>query len=97
MGGLVIGALNGYFECLAGAVLAHDGEVLKFIGDGLLALTGGGAPAHLWHDFMLTAHSGLPARPLPGLNRETAPTPPATAGQPGFWGKLFGTASGQSG
>jgi len=61
------------------------------------AVTGGGAPAHLWHDFMLTAHSGLPARPLPGLNRETAPTPPATAGQPGFWGKLFGTASGQSG
>lgn len=34
----MIALLNGYFECLAGAVLAHDGEVLKFIGDGLLAV-----------------------------------------------------------
>ncbi|MCA8909202.1 MAG: adenylate/guanylate cyclase domain-containing protein [Rhodospirillaceae bacterium] len=29
--------LNAYFEALAGAVLAHGGEVLKFIGDGVLA------------------------------------------------------------
>ncbi|WP_439614380.1 adenylate/guanylate cyclase domain-containing protein [Reyranella sp.] len=34
----MIALLNGYFECLAGAVLGHDGEVLKFIGDGLLAV-----------------------------------------------------------
>ena len=34
----MIALLNGYFECLAGAVLAHEGEVLKFIGDGLLAV-----------------------------------------------------------
>ena len=34
----MIALLNAYFECLAGAVLAHDGEVLKFIGDGLLAV-----------------------------------------------------------
>lgn len=30
--------LNEYFGVLAGAVLAHGGEVLKFIGDGLLAV-----------------------------------------------------------
>lgn len=30
--------LNAYFERLAGAVLAQGGEVLKFIGDGLLAV-----------------------------------------------------------
>ena len=30
--------LNEYFEAMAGAVLAHGGEVLKFIGDGLLAI-----------------------------------------------------------
>jgi adenylate cyclase len=30
--------LNAYFERMAGAVLAHGGEVLKFIGDGLLAV-----------------------------------------------------------
>jgi adenylate cyclase len=29
---------NAYFERLVGAVLIHDGEVLKFIGDGLLAV-----------------------------------------------------------
>lgn len=30
--------LNAYFETLVGAVLAHGGEVLKFMGDGLLAV-----------------------------------------------------------
>lgn len=34
----VIGLLNVYFERFAGAVLAHGGEVLKFMGDGLLAV-----------------------------------------------------------
>lgn len=34
----MIAVLNVYFECLAGAVLDHGGEVLKFIGDGLLAV-----------------------------------------------------------
>ncbi len=34
----MIELLNAYFERLAGAVMAHDGEVLKFIGDGLLAV-----------------------------------------------------------
>jgi len=34
----MIELLNVYFEMLAGAVLAHGGEVLKFMGDGLLAV-----------------------------------------------------------
>jgi len=34
----VIALLNAYFERLAGAVLGHRGEILKFIGDGLLAV-----------------------------------------------------------
>jgi adenylate cyclase len=34
----VISLLNAYFECLAGAVLDAGGEVLKFMGDGLLAV-----------------------------------------------------------
>lgn len=34
----MIALLNAYFEQLAGAVIDHDGEVLKFIGDGLLAV-----------------------------------------------------------
>ena len=33
----MIALLNAYFERMAGAVLAEGGEVLKFIGDGLLA------------------------------------------------------------
>lgn len=34
----VLTVLNEYFGRLAGAVIAHDGEILKFIGDGLLAV-----------------------------------------------------------
>lgn len=30
--------LNEYLECMASAVIAHDGEVLKFIGDAMLAI-----------------------------------------------------------
>ncbi|MEM7319549.1 MAG: adenylate/guanylate cyclase domain-containing protein, partial [Pseudomonadota bacterium] len=33
-----LATLNRYFDCVAGAVLDHGGEVLKFIGDGLLAI-----------------------------------------------------------
>ena len=33
-----LGVLNSYFECTAGAVLANDGEVLRFIGDAVLAI-----------------------------------------------------------
>lgn len=34
----MIRLLNAYFEQLVNAILDHDGEVLKFIGDGLLAI-----------------------------------------------------------
>ena len=37
-GSQMILLLNAYFEALAGAVLTQGGEVLKFIGDGLLAV-----------------------------------------------------------
>ena len=48
--------LNDYFECTAGAVLANGGEVLKFIGDAVLAIFPAGAltskpklcSKHLW-------------------------------------------------
>jgi adenylate cyclase len=33
-----ISLLNGYFECAAGAVLEAGGEVLNYIGDGVLAI-----------------------------------------------------------
>ncbi len=34
----MIAVLNAYFECMVAAILAQGGEVLKFIGDGLLAV-----------------------------------------------------------
>lgn len=37
-GAAYLDLLNRYFECSAGAVLAHDGEVLSFIGDAVLAI-----------------------------------------------------------
>lgn len=33
-----LGALNQFFDCMAGAVLDHDGQVLRFIGDAALAI-----------------------------------------------------------
>jgi len=37
-GGEFLATLNDFFECTAGAVLDHGGEVLRFIGDALLAI-----------------------------------------------------------
>jgi len=34
----VVDILNHYFDCQVGAIRTHDGEVLKFMGDGLLAV-----------------------------------------------------------
>lgn len=31
-------ALNAYFLCTAGAVVAHDGQILHFLGDAVLAI-----------------------------------------------------------
>lgn len=33
-----VGVLNDFFDCMAGSVLAHGGEVLRFIGDAVLAI-----------------------------------------------------------
>lgn len=33
-----LNTLNEFFECMAGAVLAHGGEVLRFVGDAVLAI-----------------------------------------------------------
>ncbi|MBB4284564.1 adenylate/guanylate cyclase domain-containing protein [Roseospira goensis] len=36
--GCFLETLNGYFDCMAGAVLDHGGEVLRYIGDAALAI-----------------------------------------------------------
>jgi len=49
--------LNQYFEIMAGAVMAEGGEVLKFIGDGMLAIFEVGGGANIGH----ACHSALQA------------------------------------
>ncbi len=77
-GDLVIELLNGWFDALVPAIEAAGGEVLKFIGDGLLAifpLTEGPAPAcnaalaavEVARKALATFNAGLRARGGPEL------------------------------
>lgn len=53
-------AVNGYFGCTAGAVLEHGGEVLRFIGDAVLAvfpIAGDTSPARAAHDALAASRS----------------------------------------
>jgi adenylate cyclase len=74
-GGDMIELLNAYFEIFAGAVLANGGEVLKFMGDGLLAVF----PLGESGDGKAAAHAALDAaeRSLKGLNDLNVSPPPA--------------------
>jgi penicillin-binding protein 1A len=76
-------------DLIAGVWMGNDD------GTPMREVTGGGAPAKLWRDFMAAAHAGLPPRPLPGLET-VAPagqTPEQTSEKekPGFWKSLFAT------
>ncbi len=78
----VTAVLNAYFECLVGAIERHGGEVLKFIGDGLLAVfpvdpADGGKGA---------AEASLAAAQdaLAAVERLNAKPPAALAGIPGW-------------
>lgn len=66
--------LNAYFEQLAGAVMAQGGEVLKFIGDGMLAVF----PFSTENEAGQAAHAALAAaeQALAGLETVNA-TPPS--------------------
>ncbi len=65
-------------------------------GTPMQGVSGSGLPARIWRDFMLSAHRGLPPRPLPGVG----PIPPVAASQDpaatggggigGFLSRLFG-------
>jgi adenylate cyclase len=48
-GGNVIGILNDLFDLQAKAIVDHGGEILKFIGDGLLAIFPVASPDHAAH------------------------------------------------
>jgi penicillin-binding protein 1A len=75
---------------VAGVWLGNDND------SPMRGVTGGSLPAAAWHDFMLAATSGLPARPLPGATPAAVPAPTAEAGASPFarlLGWLVGTAS----
>ena len=57
-------------DLVAGVWLGNDNN------DAMKKVTGGSLPAKLWRDFMMDAHAGKPARPLPGLDGAPAWTPP---------------------
>jgi adenylate cyclase len=61
----LIALLNDYFEILAQAVLAEHGEVLKFIGDGMLAVFECSGTRHQRPAAL--QHCGLPTMRSPAL------------------------------
>jgi len=70
-------------ELVTGVWMGNDnGAAMKNV-------TGGGAPAKLWRDFMAAAHSGPAARPLPGLNFAPVPDQSLEKDNPGFWKSIF--------
>ncbi|HYF86053.1 penicillin-binding protein 1A [Azospirillum sp.] len=60
-------------DLVAGVWLGNDNN------DAMKKVTGGSLPAKLWRDFMMDAHAGKPARPLPGLDGAPAWSPPPGA------------------
>ena len=64
-------------DLVAGVWLGNDNN------DAMKKVTGGTLPAKLWREFMLDAHAGKPARPLPGLDGAPAWTPPPGNMPPG--------------
>jgi adenylate cyclase len=78
----MIALLNAYFERLAGAVIAHDGEILKFIGDGLLAVF----PYSAFGSEQQTAEAALAAAEAAqaALARLNENAPPELAGVEGW-------------
>jgi adenylate cyclase len=78
----IIALLNAYFEVMAGAVLAQGGEVLKFIGDGLLAVF----PFESFGTAAQAARAALEAahQALRGLDRLNAQPPSQLAGVDGW-------------
>lgn len=59
----LLAVLNDYFDAMAGAVEAHDGEILKFIGDGMLAMFRLETDAACWRavEAARTARKGMTA------------------------------------
>ncbi len=57
-----LGLLNSFFECMAGAILDHGGEVLRFLGDAVLGIFP--IPATTSHPELCPEHTGACAKAL---------------------------------
>lgn len=84
--------VQGYFQALVGAILDHHGDVLKFMGDGLLAFfpTGGDEPPSAVAARALAAAQAVQAR-LTAFNRGRSggDTPSVSAGMSLHVGDVF--------
>ncbi len=71
-------------DLIAGVWMGNDN------GGPMNKVTGGGAPARLWRNFMARAHQGLAVKALPGgsLQPMQDPAGPSQDGE-GFWDKFF--------
>lgn len=79
----VVDLLNRFFDCQVPTIVAHGGEVLKFIGDGLLAifpLTGGAAEVRAVCERALAAAREAQAN----IDAIEEPAPPGNADGPRF-------------
>jgi adenylate cyclase len=80
-GEAVIGALNSYFDCLVPALEGHGGEVLKFVGDGLLGIVPVGAdPAAACRDALAAATEARAALMQANAERAGRGEPPLRHG-----------------
>jgi adenylate cyclase len=77
---VIVGMLDEYLECLVGPVEVHGGQVLKFLGDGLLATFAFGAaePRHLCADALAAATAALDRIEAVNLARKAAGLPVTT-------------------
>lgn len=79
---VVIAALGAWFDCIAGAVHAFGGEVLKFIGDGVLAIfpVVGESPRHACDAALRAVSSAQAGMAHLDANRREQGLPPLSFG-----------------
>ncbi|MBA3708374.1 MAG: adenylate/guanylate cyclase domain-containing protein [Planctomycetes bacterium] len=80
----IIGVLNEIFDCQVPAIESHGGEVLKFMGDGLLAIfpfsEGETAPGRLCDQALLAARDAFAQLAVLNAARQTRGLKPVTFG-----------------
>ena len=68
----VVGWLNEHFEAIGDVIAAHGGEILKFVGDGLLAVFPAAADQTPCADCEKALHAAVEAQPPIGNSMQAA-------------------------